>query len=375
MLPEGFTPAAWHIGGSSEVMKRLLLAGMLWFAPVPGVDVSAHESAIPGAPAAVNKRVAPAPAIVAPAGPHAGHAMAPSPSAAPPLPMDDAAQESAVSADDEPGSEHAPGMIMRHPGLPESWILATALAMAAIALWTLVAPRPTDAPDRSVNLANVPVVGRFVRFLTRSPYPLLAGKLVAVALFLLVVAAGLFGTPFPERNLATALVWNVWWPLVVVSVLFLGTAWCAVCPWDALSGWIVRRRWWRRASPHPGLNLKVPGYLHNVWLALLLFIGLTWLEIGLGVTAKPFATALMALAMLVMSVVFLVVFERKAFCRYACPVGRTLGFYARLASVAASAGPGSRRRVAFPTNRCSRCSLSPRCRWRLLIIWRTTWTI
>jgi polyferredoxin len=228
----------------------------------------------------------------------------------------------------------APHMTMLHSGLPGSWILPAVVAMFAIAMWSLWARLPTAAPAWSINLATLPYVGSLVRFLNRSSYPLLAGKLVAVAFYLLLIVAGLFGTPNPERNLATALVWNLWWPLVVVSVLLIGTAWCAVCPWDALSSWLVRRRWWRRASPHPGLNLRVPSYLNNVWLALLLFIGLTWLEIGVEVTSKPYATALMAVAMLVMAVVFLLVFERKAFCHYACPVGRTLGYYARLAPVA-----------------------------------------
>lgn len=43
---------------------------------------------------------------------------------------------------------------------------------------------------------------------------------------------------------------------------------------------------------------------------------------------------MMALVMFGLSFIFLVLFERKAFCRYACPVGRTLGFYARLAPIA-----------------------------------------
>jgi len=223
---------------------------------------------------------------------------------------------------------------MLHPGLPETWIAIAAVAMLAIAVWSLIAPLPRATASGAINLAAVPVVGAVVRFVNRGPYPLLAGKIVSVALFLLLIVAGLFGTAYPDRNLATAFVWNLWWPLVVVSVLFLGTAWCAICPWDALANWIVRRRWWRRADPHPGLNLRVPRYLHNVGLALLLFLALTWFEIGFGITTLPAATAVMALAMLVLSAVFLLVFERKAFCRYACPVGRTLGYYARLAPVA-----------------------------------------
>lgn len=249
---------------------------------------------------------------------------------------DDHHPAAAASADATQGglaAEEDEGMVMLHPGLPEPWVIGTSMAIVAIALWSLFSRLPSEAPARSLNLATVPAVGRLVRFMNRSPYPLLAVKVVSVLVFLLVVVAGLFGTSFPERNLATTFVWNMWWPLVVVSVLFLGTSWCAICPWDTLSSWIVRLRLWRRADPHPGWQRKVPPYLKNVWLALLLFVGLAWLEVGIGVTAKPVATALMALAMLALSIGYLLLFEKKAFCRYACPVGRTLGFYARLAPI------------------------------------------
>ena len=81
-----------------------------------------------------------------------------------------------------------------------------------------------------------------------------------------------------------------------------------------MSNWLIRRKLWKRANPHPGRNGKVPRWLQNVWLALLMFIGLTWLETGIGVTSKPFATALMALVMLGLSLLFQWLFERKAFC-------------------------------------------------------------
>jgi len=227
-------------------------------------------------------------------------------------------------------------MMMQHPGLPLPWITHAAIAMGAIVIWCLFAPPvpPALRRIRSLDLATLRWVGPLVRCIALSPYPLLAARVVSVAAFLLVIAAGLFGSHYPERNFATVLVWNLWWPLVVVSVLFFGTAWCALCPWTALANWIVRRRLWRRVEPHAGLNLKVPSYMRNVWMALLMFMGLTWLEIGLNATGIPVATALMATAMLLLSVLFLLLFERKAFCRYACPVGRTLGCYSRVAPLA-----------------------------------------
>lgn len=234
-----------------------------------------------------------------------------------------------------PALAHGMGeQVMLHPGLPAAWLAAIGALVAAIAVWTLTARVPQDVQARTVNLAALPVVGPLVRFLNRSPCPLLGMRIVSVGVMLVVIAAGFFGNVSPERNFATSFVWTIWWPLVVVSVLFVGSAWCAVCPWDTLATWLVRRRWWRRAEPHPGLNLKVPPYLRHVWIALLMFVVLTWLEFGAGVTTIPFMTALLAVLMIVLSVGFLLVFERKAFCRYACPVGRTLGLYSRLAPVA-----------------------------------------
>lgn len=232
------------------------------------------------------------------------------------------------------GRDDESGMTMNHPGLPMGWIMPIVLVWTAILGWAVGAESPTTTELKTRNLSTIPVIGPLVVFLNASPLPLFVLKIITVCAFVLVVISGFFGTVLPERNLATVLVWNWWWPLVVVSVFFLGSVWCAICPWDTLASWVVRRNLWRRAFPHPGLNKKVPKYLRNVWIALALFIGLTWLELGIGVTSIPTATAIMALVMFSLSLIFLVLFERKAFCRYACPVGRTLGFYARLAPIA-----------------------------------------
>jgi hypothetical protein len=58
---------------------------------------------------------------------------------------------------------------------------------------------------------------------------------------------------------------------------------------------------------------------------------LTWLELGYGVTAKPWLTAVLGLGMLALALGTVVVFERRAFCRYACLVGRVSGLYSTFA--------------------------------------------
>lgn len=224
-------------------------------------------------------------------------------------------------------------MIMTHPGLPPAWGLAILVVMGLVSLWALLAPAPARLGSRALSLTRLPLVGARLRALATSHWPLVGLKLLMVALFLLVVVAGLFGSPYPERNLATGLTWNLWWIGLIFSVFVLGTAWCAVCPWDALAQWLVRRRLWRRAPAETSLNLRVPRAFRNIWPALFLFIGLTWLELGVGITTNPYATALVALLMVVLATVSLALFERKAFCRYFCPVGRTVGAYSQLSPV------------------------------------------
>ncbi len=224
-------------------------------------------------------------------------------------------------------------MIMTHPGLPASWGMAVIAGMVVLTLWAVVSPLPGSAGATVYNLTRAPLLRGLVRYLVSSPRILLVLKLVFVALFLLVIYAGLFGNQIPERNIATVLTWNIWWAGLIFSVFFLGTAWCAVCPWDAMAQWLVRRRLWKRAEPNNSLNLRVPRMLRNTWPALLMFIALTWLELGLGITTDPYATAVVALLMVVLATTSLAIYERNAFCRFFCPVGRTVGFYSQLAPV------------------------------------------
>ncbi len=222
---------------------------------------------------------------------------------------------------------------MAHPGLPWQWVVMIEAALFVLCLWWACSPLPERKPRFVHRLPATPVIGPALHRLSTSEWSLRVLRAIMVAVFVLIVAAGLLGTPIPGRNAATVLTWTLWWTGVVVSVLFVSSAWCAVCPWDTLSTWLTRLPEWF-GGQRIGLGLRVPKRLRNVWLALGLFIVLTWLELGFGVTASPYATALLGLAMVVLATASLALFERKAFCHYFCPVGRTLGFYARLSPVA-----------------------------------------
>ena len=220
---------------------------------------------------------------------------------------------------------------MTHPGLPQIWAFAVWLFMIAISMWALLTPTSIRFTLHRYNVVRIPIIGLVIHSLIKQTWLLTTLKMFLVALFILIIVAGLFGTPIAERNLATVLTWNIWWTGLIISVFFLGSAWCAICPWDALSTWLLKRRLGTGATSNNRANLRVPKQLRNVWPALILLVGLTWLELGVGITVDPYATALLALFMVVLAIVTLAVFERRAFCRYLCPVGRTIGFYSQLA--------------------------------------------
>lgn len=224
-------------------------------------------------------------------------------------------------------------------GLPTrlyQWALALLLLLSfgVMELFLGKAPSPGDMNAPSALSARLELTGwRPLRGLLRSNlFPFLPRAVFAAA-FLLIIAAGLFGNQNPAMNIAPLLTWTVWWTGLIFVILYMGKAWCTVCPWDALAGWAERLKAWGPRGDSLGLNLPWPKSLRNIWPAVGLFLGLTWVELGMGITLIPRATAWVALAMLAMSVVSAFIFERKSFCRYACLVGRVSGLYALFSGV------------------------------------------
>lgn len=167
--------------------------------------------------------------------------------------------------------------------------------------------------------------------LLRWPPLLLLLRLPLVVLFVGVILTGLLGEQSPGRNLATILVWTVWWAALPFLALAFGRVWCAVCPWQALTDWVQRLRPWGVTDRPVTFGLAVPPWLRSLWPAIVLFLVLTWLELGFGVTLSPRATAYLALAMLFLSLYTGLLFARAAFCRYGCFVGAISGIYATFA--------------------------------------------
>jgi len=106
-----------------------------------------------------------------------------------------------------------------------------------------------------------------------------------------------------------------------------------MCPWLAISDWVQKLTFWKKKTRQLTLSRKWPRRLKTVAVAIALFILLTWLELAIGVTRSPLATAFLGVVILSLTLGSMLVFQRNYFCRYACPIGAIQGAYAHISPV------------------------------------------
>lgn len=148
-----------------------------------------------------------------------------------------------------------------------------------------------------------------------------AAHLVTIPFIAVIVGLGIFGPQTPDRNLALLLTWGLWEPTLVLSALFTGRAWCSICPIGAVS--ILARNF-------AGRNRKVPtwikarGFYFTAGGIALIF----WLETAFAMPETPAATAMLVVPLLVLAVLTGLLYQRRTWCRYLCPLGGMMGVFA-----------------------------------------------
>ena len=168
---------------------------------------------------------------------------------------------------------------------------------------------------------------RIFNTLTSSrPYPL-AVRLITLACFALLIAGGLAVPHVSEKlagtlrntNLAALFAWSLWWPLVIISTVLFGRVWCQVCPMELVNSLAAKI----------GLKRKPAAFLTSGWgvtifysLALLGFIRTFWAH------RFPERMAVFFIFLFGAALVTGLIYEKRSFCSFLCPVGRLLGLYA-----------------------------------------------
>jgi hypothetical protein len=194
------------------------------------------------------------------------------------------------------GQAHAHGFGARYDlPIPLSLYLAGAgltVAVSFAMLAVFMRSAPVSDEHWRLNLMRT-AWGR----LLVAPVVLLACRALAVALFLIVLAAGLFGVQSPLKNIAPVMVWVIWWVGMAYISALLGDWWALVNPLDTLFAWAeahCARIWPGRKL---ALGLRYPDAL-GAWPAVVLFLAFVWMEL---VWEKSDAPAYLAAAMLAYS--------------------------------------------------------------------------
>jgi ferredoxin len=211
--------------------------------------------------------------------------------------------------------------VERPPGLGGAvWLLLAAVAGVGLVAAYAVVHRAHlgRAAEPRLDLLTVPWVRRLLT--ARAFHPAL--QIPTLGVMAIVVWLGLFDVQDGGMNLSTKLTWTIWWAGVIFTFVLVGRAWCLACPFGALNEWTARLAGAVRRLPRP---------FRNIWWATGMFVLLTWADEQLGVVRSPRVTAWIVIFFVALAIAIGLVFERRSFCRYLCPIGGVIGIYSMTA--------------------------------------------
>jgi len=140
-------------------------------------------------------------------------------------------------------------------------------------------------------------------------------QLATGAIFALIFFFAFTGSNSSGSNIIVVMVWALWWPVLVISWLLGARIWCAVCPMGAANDLLNRVCSLKRQVPKSVRKYGV--YISAAGLALIIYV-----EASTHMVHSPRATGFLLLSILLCAILSGLLFERRLWCRYLCPLGR-----------------------------------------------------
>ena len=188
-----------------------------------------------------------------------------------------------------------------------------------------------------INLLNAyPKLRQFLR----SPwYPDRLNYGFTLGFFAVVVAVLMLGPQSRDRNVALNFFWAWWWMLMLAAFPFVGRLWCAVCPFMIYGELAQKISLWlypRKLLPWPRQEAEKWGgwFVFGMFALILLWEELWNLE------NVAYLSGCLLLLITAGAVIFSLLFERRFWCRYLCPIGGMNGLFAKLSMVELRAQQG-----------------------------------
>ncbi|MEO0519296.1 MAG: sigma 54-interacting transcriptional regulator [Cyanobacteria bacterium P01_A01_bin.116] len=155
----------------------------------------------------------------------------------------------------------------------------------------------------------------------------------------IVVAVLMWGPQRRDSNFALNFFWAWWWPLILIGFLFVGRLWCAVCPfmiYGEVAQFVSLKLWPRQLRSWPRQWAeRWGGWILYGGFALILL----WEELW-NLENTAYLSGWLLLIITAGAVICSVLFERRFWCRYLCPIGGMNGLFAKLSMVELRAQQG-----------------------------------
>ncbi|MEI7988922.1 MAG: 4Fe-4S binding protein [Chloroflexota bacterium] len=170
----------------------------------------------------------------------------------------------------------------------------------------------------------------WVQTLLRNRWPQFLVRAVTFSGVIFTILAGLMGPLVGSYNFAVIFVWIAWWTaLKLFFIPFGGRSWCSICPIPMSGEWLQRGGLITRAGKGWGMGKRWPRFFRGNWLQAWGFIIIGLFSAVTLTSAR--LTAFVLLFVVLLALVLSLIFERRSFCNYLCPIGGFIGLYAQTA--------------------------------------------
>src|SRR3989338_9322635 len=132
---------------------------------------------------------------------------------------------------------------------------------------------------------------------------------------------GLHLSKYITVKLVMEIWWIFWWPLTILSVIFVARGWCGwICPLGATSEFMNKL----------GFGRAVPSWIRWAWLPFFSFLIVVLSERAFGMLGLPKASAYFFIALMAIASLYGILILRRSWCLTLCPTGMLLGVFSRL---------------------------------------------
>jgi transcriptional regulator with AAA-type ATPase domain len=156
--------------------------------------------------------------------------------------------------------------------------------------------------------------------------------ILMMLVFVPVTLMGFIGPQGRDESITLHLFWAWWWPFYLLLFPILGRLWCSVCPFMITAEWLRNLSLWIFPRSLKPWNTKAL----NRWGAWWLWAGFVAIYIWEKLWDLPHSAYLSAWLLMIITggaIIFSLIYERRLWCRYLCPIGGMNGLFAKLSVV------------------------------------------